>query len=141
MLDQQHSEIVAINKTKGHDYAGEEDALSNFKRNADRLGLTPIQVWGVYFHKHLDAIETYVREGGVASEPIEGRIQDAAVRDRSRCVSGASGVRRSRARRVSRATLLVRTASFRGAWTAKMRMRSRIVSKTRMHRRTAGSVP
>jgi cyclopropane fatty-acyl-phospholipid synthase-like methyltransferase len=79
MLDQQHSEIVAINKTKGHDYAGEEDALSNFKRNADRLGLTPIQVWGVYFHKHLDAIETYVREGGVPSEPIEGRIQDAIL--------------------------------------------------------------
>lgn len=79
LLENEHREIVAINRTKGHDYAGEEDALSNFKRNAARLGMTPIQVWAIYFYKHLDAIETYVREGGVASEPIEGRIRDAIL--------------------------------------------------------------
>jgi len=79
LLEREHQQIVEINKTKGHDYAGDSDALSNFKRNADRLGLTPIQVWGVYFHKHLDAIETFVREGAVASEPIEGRIRDAIL--------------------------------------------------------------
>jgi cyclopropane fatty-acyl-phospholipid synthase-like methyltransferase len=79
LLQSEFEKIVQINRIKGHDYAGEDDALSNFKRNADRLGLTSIQVWAVYFHKHLDAIETFVREGGVASEPIEGRIQDAIL--------------------------------------------------------------
>jgi len=71
--------IIAINDTKGHDYAGEDDALRNFKEQAAEYGLTPEQVWGVFFGKHLKAIQTFVREGDVASEPIEGRIHDAIL--------------------------------------------------------------
>lgn len=79
LLDHEFQVIVNINKTKGHDYAGDEDALRNFKEQAAELGLSPEQVWGVFFGKHLKAIHTYVREGAVASEPIEGRVHDAIL--------------------------------------------------------------
>lgn len=51
--------------------------VSNFYAEAASLGLTPFQVLGVYFHKHLRAIDKYLATGSVASEPIEGRIHDA----------------------------------------------------------------
>lgn len=76
MMDAEYAAITEINRTKGHDYAGDEDALANFKRNAAALGLTPAQVWGVYAGKHWDAITTFVREGDVKSEPIDGRLHD-----------------------------------------------------------------
>jgi hypothetical protein len=63
---------------KGHDYTnGEQDALYNFKLVATRTGLTPLQVWSVYFTKHIDAIYTYLKKGELKSEPIDSRIQDA----------------------------------------------------------------
>lgn len=74
--DQHYAQIAAINDTKGHDYAGDADALRNFKDAARNLGLTPFQVWGVYAGKHWEAIQTFIREGDVASEPIEGRVHD-----------------------------------------------------------------
>lgn len=76
LVERHHETIIGINKQKGHDYAGEEDALGNFKNAAARLGLTPEQVWAVYSDKHWSAIMTYCREGQVESEPIEGRIHD-----------------------------------------------------------------
>lgn len=71
--------------TKGRDYTqGASDnadydigRLKNFYRNAERLGLRPMQVLAVYLNKHLDAIETFFKSGQLESEPIEGRIQDA----------------------------------------------------------------
>lgn len=64
---------------KGHDYTqGDEDRLINFKRVGSLLGLKPIQVWAVYFYKHVDAILTYVKKGKLESvESLEGRFQDA----------------------------------------------------------------
>lgn len=62
---------------KGRDYAGTEDVLGNFKKRAERLGLRPIKVWGLYFGKHIDAIETFVKTENLTSEPIEMRIVDA----------------------------------------------------------------
>ena len=79
MLDEDYQAIRKINETKGHDYAGDDDALANFKRHATELGLTPEQVWSVYASKHWDAVMTYVREGSVASEPIEGRLHDVIL--------------------------------------------------------------
>lgn len=76
LMDEEYSEIAAINQVKGHDYSGDEDALSNFKRQAEALGLTPMQVLAVYFMKHVDAFMTYAKEGDVKSEPVEGRIHD-----------------------------------------------------------------
>jgi len=64
---------------KGHEYAGDKDALGNFKSESmERIGLTPLQTLWVYLHKHLKSIEHYIKHGTEFSEePIEGRISDA----------------------------------------------------------------
>ena len=63
---------------KGADYTRHDvDRLSNFKRNATSIGLTSLQVWAVYFNKHIDAIMAYVKTGKAESEAITGRIDDA----------------------------------------------------------------
>ena len=65
--------------TKGHDYTqGSDDRLLNFKEVAQLTGMTPIQVWGIYWLKHVFAICTYIKFGKVSSEAIEGRFLDEA---------------------------------------------------------------
>ncbi len=65
MMGRDYDEIKEINDRKGHDYAGDQDALSNFKEAARSTGLTPEQVWSVYASKHWAAVLTYCREGQV----------------------------------------------------------------------------
>lgn len=77
--DGHYAQIASINDAKGHDYAGDGDALANFKEAAKQLGVSPYVIWYVYFHKHWSAIQTFLREGDVASEPIEGRVHDAIL--------------------------------------------------------------
>lgn len=71
---------------KGIDYSGKEDKFANFKREGKKLDLPATTIWHVYFCKHLDSIETYIKnvqKHGIAyaesqtSEPISGRIKDA----------------------------------------------------------------
>jgi hypothetical protein len=62
--------------SKGREYAGSEDRLGNFKRGAAATGTTPETVALIYLTKHLDSIQTYVRDGRKGSEPIQGRIAD-----------------------------------------------------------------
>jgi len=69
---------------KAKDYATNSDALSNFKsQDAEMLGLTPFQKWGVYFGKQamsiLGAIGKNPKYPSTTSEPIEERIQDAII--------------------------------------------------------------
>jgi hypothetical protein len=45
LMTSEYEKIIAINNTKGHDYAGDEDALRNFKEQAAETGITPVQVW------------------------------------------------------------------------------------------------
>ena len=75
--------IIACDKlltVKGHDYTqgaeGDYGRLKNFYTGSEALGLTPLQVLGVYFKKHIDAVFTFIKKGQVESEPIEGRIYD-----------------------------------------------------------------
>ena len=64
-------------QTKGHDYTqASDDRLSNFKEIANFLGLTPRQVWAVYWLKHVFAICTYIKTGKLESEGIESRFLD-----------------------------------------------------------------
>jgi len=67
--------------TKGHDYTqGSADVNNNFKRAASRLegrGFDMFDIWAVYFFKHVDALETFVQDRSVKSEPVEGRIADS----------------------------------------------------------------
>lgn len=70
-----------ILEAKGHSYAGNGDSLANFKRNAERLGLSKYQIWGVYFNKHIDSINTAIQDNPTKpndkTEGIEGRVIDA----------------------------------------------------------------
>lgn len=69
---------------KAKDYATDSDALSNFKsQDANALGITPYQKWGVYFGKQamsiLGAIGKNPNCPSTTSEPIEERINDAII--------------------------------------------------------------
>lgn len=63
--------------TKGKEYAHSESRFANFDRGAERLGISRTMILNVYLHKHLDAIDSYVKTGQVHSEAIRGRIVDA----------------------------------------------------------------
>lgn len=61
-----------------------DDRLANFKRRADSLGLTALDVMLVDLHKHNDAIVSFVqrfRNGTPAklNDPIERRALDSAI--------------------------------------------------------------
>lgn len=57
---------------------GKTDVLANFKQVAEELGLDPLEVWYVYFRKHISSIVTFIKNPSVQlSEPIFGRIKDA----------------------------------------------------------------
>ena len=76
-----YNEAETIMLAKGKSYAGTgQDSLANFKRNADRLGLTPFQVWAVYFNKHIDSINSAIQGNPGKpvdfSESLRGRILD-----------------------------------------------------------------
>lgn len=74
-----HSEAHRITTEKRPAYTiGSEDVLKNFKRVADRLGLTPMQVWGVYFLKHVDSLTAYAKDKDIPqAEAMIGRFADA----------------------------------------------------------------
>lgn len=76
-----HESAHELLVTKGAEYAGAGDRLSNFKRGAALTGTTPLQVAFIYASKHYDALATYVRKDAAGhaqqlSEPIEGRLDD-----------------------------------------------------------------
>lgn len=62
---------------KALSYASDADRLVNFKRQAARWGVDPMVVLGVYLGKHLDSIESYIRDGVESSEGMENNVGDA----------------------------------------------------------------
>ena len=78
-FDSAIKECIKVLQVKGDDYTiGTGDRLHNFKSVASFTGMTPEQVLGVYFYKHISAIFAYIKNGKQSeSEPIEGRIVDA----------------------------------------------------------------
>lgn len=71
-------EILQMRDTKGKEYAGEKDRFDNFNRLSLRLGIPRQMVWLVYFTKHMDAIESYIKNGReFSTESVRGRIVDA----------------------------------------------------------------
>lgn len=74
-------ELEKLLTVKGGEYAGAEDRLANFKRGAARVGVHPLQTLWIYAAKHIDSIETYIRDTAAGtsrprSEPIAGRLDD-----------------------------------------------------------------
>lgn len=81
LITETYERMLELSGTKGEEYSGKQDALANFKRNGERIGLDPIQIWHVYAAKHYDSICTFVKDITTGfqrkqSEPIEGRIDD-----------------------------------------------------------------
>lgn len=77
-------EIQKLSSLKGGEYAGDDDRLANFRRNAEALGLPMETVWAVYAAKHWDAVMQYVKDlnNGATRErlePIDGRAHDLIV--------------------------------------------------------------
>ena len=77
MIEEFSKERYAIQTSKGEAYSGKDDALDNFKRNAKNLGVSPLVVWNIYFSKHIDAINSFIRGEYSDTEPIKGRFMDA----------------------------------------------------------------
>jgi len=71
--------------SKNKEYAHSTDALANFKRNGERLGVVPEMVLAVYMNKHMDSIDSMVQKivktgqlnSETLSEPLDGRFIDA----------------------------------------------------------------
>lgn len=74
-LNEKRNKIIS---TKRPEYTeGNEDVLNNFKVVAKELGCSSLQVWYVYFRKHIMSISQYCSDPNrQLSEPIEERICD-----------------------------------------------------------------
>jgi hypothetical protein len=68
-----------IMKAKQPEYTNKnEDVLHNFKSSAKMLGLLPMEVWAVFFHKHVQAILSHAHNPEMhEAEPIQSRYCDA----------------------------------------------------------------
>ncbi len=71
-------EMSSLLISKGNDYSVNDDRLSNFKEVAKLVSITPMQVWAVFFLKHVTAVMTQAQDGEVKDEPIHMRFIDIA---------------------------------------------------------------
>jgi hypothetical protein len=81
VFDQTIMELEKLLNVKGGEYAGSGDRLGNFKRGAERVGIHPLQILWIYAAKHIDSIETFIRDTAAGqdrlrSEPMSGRFDD-----------------------------------------------------------------
>lgn len=84
LIDETIQKITTLSKLKGGEYAGDQDRLANFRRNAIALGLPMESVWAVYAAKHWDAVMQFVMDLNTGKtrermEPISGRVDDLIV--------------------------------------------------------------
>tara|TARA_R110002051_G_C8729875_1_gene497716 strand:- start:1868 stop:2206 length:339 start_codon:yes stop_codon:yes gene_type:complete len=55
-----------------------DDVLQNFKQTAKAIGITPMEVWAVFFNKHIQAILSHAGDVKLThAEPIDNRYADA----------------------------------------------------------------
>src|SRR5690606_37888606 len=76
--------VKELSTLKGGEYAGDEDRLANFRRNAQRIGLNMESIWHTYCAKHWDAVETYIKDLNTGNtrermESLESRANDIIV--------------------------------------------------------------
>ncbi|MEM4346045.1 MAG: hypothetical protein QXI02_04035 [Candidatus Caldarchaeum sp.] len=67
---------ISTMKIKGLTYASDEDVLSNFKRTAEKLGLSSFQTLLVYMDKHLEALYGAVRKNPLSPSCEDGELKD-----------------------------------------------------------------
>src|SRR4051812_29184476 len=81
VINETMENINKLMRVKGGEYAGSEDRLANFKRGQLRTGAHPMQVLWIYLSKHIDSVETFIKDTAAGiqrerSEPIDGRLDD-----------------------------------------------------------------
>ena len=67
-----------IMNNKRPEYTNEdEDVLNNFKTTADRLNVSELRVWGVFFEKQIHSVFAHIKNANLKkSEPIHSRFAD-----------------------------------------------------------------
>lgn len=74
-LNEHRLKIIAAKRPEYTE--GNPDVLYNFKVVAEEIGITPEQVWYVYFRKHVASISQYAKDPTKkTAEPIWERISD-----------------------------------------------------------------
>jgi len=62
---------------KNQEYSKDSNALDNFDNVATKVDVDVLKIWYTYFCKHLNSLETYIRDGELYSnESIDSRIFD-----------------------------------------------------------------
>ena len=70
-------EAEALLWAKMKEYAPGDDCVANFKRASVRLGVSPMQAWGLYLMKHMESVLTYAKTGqSHCNETIRSRLLD-----------------------------------------------------------------
>ena len=64
--------------SKGPEYTNESlDVLRNFKTTANRLDVSELRVWGVFFDKQVQSVLAHLKNANLKkSEPIDSRFCD-----------------------------------------------------------------
>ena len=67
-----------IRNAKEPEYTMESpDILNNFKQSAKRAGVTPMQVWSIFFDKQLSSIQAHIKNPDLKqAEPLDSRWAD-----------------------------------------------------------------
>jgi hypothetical protein len=69
---------ASIRTAKEPEYTMESaDVLNNFKQSAIRAGVTPMQVWSIFFDKQLTSIQAHIKNPDLKqAEPLDSRWAD-----------------------------------------------------------------
>lgn len=80
VMDRVFEECRALRDAGQKEYARrEENALANFERVAERVGVSREKVLMVYLEKHMDGIHAWITGHRSQRESVKGRINDAIV--------------------------------------------------------------
>lgn len=84
LIEETIKNIKYLETTKGGEYAGDDDRLANFRRNAESVGVSMEVIWRVYAGKHWDSISQYIKDiqsgkDRPRSESMLGRFDDLIV--------------------------------------------------------------
>ena len=71
-------EALEVIKAKSRDYEPSGIAYAKIKADAEVLGMTPQQLFGVFLSKQYSALQSYIKTGHLESEPIRQRLIDIA---------------------------------------------------------------
>ena len=78
VYDTLYNHAMSIREAKQPEYTLESaDVLNNFKESARRAGVTPLQVWSIFFDKQLSSIQAHIKNPDLKqAEPLSSRFAD-----------------------------------------------------------------